>query len=79
MTPAGEALSRLSIRYYTLQVYGNIIDKCLSYGVKVMISPQEKICDNIIKLPPGVEEEDVSVIRPADYVTHEGDGVPVSL
>ncbi|CAM9644683.1 unnamed protein product, partial [Hapterophycus canaliculatus] len=40
------------------QVYGNTIKDCRHSGVKIMASPQAKICGNTIYVPPGEDEDD---------------------
>lgn len=42
------------------KVYGNTMEDCRAYGVKIMASPQGKICDNDIELPEGEDADDVS-------------------
>ena len=41
------------------QVYGNYLRECRSFGVKIMESPQEKICGNTIQVPDGEDPDDV--------------------
>ncbi|CAM9412482.1 unnamed protein product [Scytosiphon promiscuus] len=45
------------------QVYGNEIVNCRAYGVKIMVDPQFKICENDIEVPPGVDEDDYKFTR----------------
>ncbi|CAM9258533.1 unnamed protein product, partial [Scytosiphon promiscuus] len=43
------------------QVYGNTIRDCRHSGLKIMVSPQDKICGNDIEVPRGVDEEDYQI------------------
>lgn len=41
------------------QVFGNHMEDCRAYGVKIMAEPQGVICGNKIVPPESVDEDDV--------------------
>lgn len=50
----------LNRRNKQLQVTGNVMVNCASYGVKIVSSPQTMICGNEAELPEGETEDTVS-------------------
>lgn len=44
------------------------MEECISSGVRIEMSPQNKICGNDISPPDGIEEDEVSVPTPARCV-----------
>lgn len=45
------------------KVYGNTLEDCQGYGLKITESPQGRVCGNNITLPLGQDENDVRVFE----------------